>query len=346
MKASASGEHVSERAPLVDLAERVGRAAADALGRAVKQHQRGAWEKPIGQGFADVTFQLDEATEKAVEGWLDQQAKLGPLSLFTEDRGWRHRGPGPQGEPHGLQGFDHGGPRIIVDPVDGTRHLMFDLRPAWCVIGQAGPGPHQPQLAELEHGILAELPDTRSACARRLAASKGTGAVIWTVDSTGNASQPRPLQTDEDDRVDHGYFPFYSYHPDIRAATQTLAGRFFSLLEQEEKASIAHCYDDQYIASGGQLALVALGAYRMVCDPRPLLAARRDKPTQTAKPYDLAGAVLVAREAGAVVTDLNGRQLDTPLDGQSEVGFCAFHNAASAKRLWPHLARAIHEDSH
>lgn len=342
MKASASEDLASERAPLVDLAERIAAAAAQALGQAAQRGQLSDWGRPVGRGHADVTFGLDVATEAAVEAWVDEQARIRPLSVFTEDRGWRHRGPGPNGEASELDGFDHGGPRIIVDPVDGTRHLMFDLRPAWCIIGQAGPGPDQPYLAELEHGVLAELPDTRAACARRLAASKGAGALQWTVATSRDASAPEPLTVDHDDRVDHGYFPFYAYHPDVRAATQTLAGAFFERLQSEEAATIAHCYDDQYIASGGQLALLALGTYRMVCDPRPLLAARRGRPTQTAKPYDLAGAVLVAREAGSIVTDLMGSDLNVPLDGRTEVGFCAFHNAASAARMGPHLQAALH----
>lgn len=331
-------------APLADLAERVAKAASQALSQASQDGLLADWGRPVGVGHGDVTFSIDAATEAAVSIWLDERARTGPLSLFTEDAGWRHLGPGkqgPGGPPIPLPGFDHGGPRLILDPVDGTRHLMFDLRSAWCVAGQAGPGPSEPTLAELEHGVLAELPDTRAALARRLAASRGTGAVQWTVDREGHAGALTPLRTDADNRPDHGYFPFYCYHPDLRAATQELAGRFFASIEAAESAAIAHCYDDQYIASGGQLALLSLGAYRMVCDPRPLLAQRRGRPTQTAKPYDLAGAVLVAREAGAVVTDLAGAELDVPLDGSTEVGFCAFVNPRTQTRLWPHLQRAL-----
>lgn len=332
----------TDRAQLVDLAERVAAAARLALAQAVSQGQMGSWGRPVAQGHSDVTFALDAATEAAVDIWLLEHAKAGPLSLFTEDAGWRHMGPGANSEPAPLPDFNHGGPRIIIDPVDGTRHLMFDLRPAWCVIGQAGPGPGMPQLHELEHAILAELPDTRAARGRRLAASRGAGAVSWAVDASGKRLGPdQPLSTDSDTRPDYGYFPFYGYHPDVRAEIHSLAGAFFERLAEYEQADIAHCYDDQYIASGGQLALLCLGTYRMICDPRPLVSARRGKSTQTAKPYDLAGAVLIAREAGAVVLDLDGKDLDLPLDGCTEVGFAAFANAGTHARLWPHLKAAL-----
>ena len=47
----------------------------------------------------------------------------------------------PPGE---IRPFDHGGPRVVIDPIDGTCHLMNDLRSAWTVIGLAGPGEGQP----------------------------------------------------------------------------------------------------------------------------------------------------------------------------------------------------------
>jgi 3'-phosphoadenosine 5'-phosphosulfate (PAPS) 3'-phosphatase len=130
----------------------------------------------------------------------------------------------------------------------------------------------------------------------------------------------------------------------VRPAITRLGARFFALLEDEENADTSTCFDDQYISSGGQLALIALGTYRMVVEPRALIAQRSGQPTQTCKPYDVAGAVLVAEEAGAIVTDLNGAPLDHPLDATTPVGFCAFHNPATRRRLWPYLMRALESD--
>jgi fructose-1,6-bisphosphatase/inositol monophosphatase family enzyme len=107
-----------------------------------------------------------------------------------------------------------------------------------------------------------------------------------------------------------------------------------------EGARIEHCYDDQYISSGGQLALLALGHYTMVADLRPWLLDPKGHVTQCAKPYDVSGAILCAQEAGCEVTDLKGGPLNMPLDTQTPVGFLAFAGPRTKERLLPHLREA------
>jgi len=295
---------------------------------ALRTGSLGSVARTVGQGAGDATFGLDVATERAVDLWLEEVSAEGCLSLFSEDAGWRHRGPeGP------LEGFDHGGPRVVIDPVDGTRNLMMDLRSAWTVIGLAGPGPDQPRQGQIELGIVAELPDSRARTWRVLSAARGDGCRLE-VDG-----EERALEVDAEPRLDHGYFPFFGFHPQVRPLVARLGADFFSRLESEG-IDTGTCFDDQYISSGGQLALIALGTYRMVVEPRAWLAART-APTQTCKPYDIAGAVLCATEAGAVVTDLAGAPLDHPLDATTPVSFCAFHNPATRERLWPLLEGAL-----
>jgi fructose-1,6-bisphosphatase/inositol monophosphatase family enzyme len=313
---------------LADLAERVRVAARAAMEEALRTDSLGDVYRTVGQGAGDATFGLDLATERAVDLWFEETCATCCLSLFTEDAGWRHRGPqGP------LQGFDHGGPRVVIDPVDGTRNLMMDLRSAWTVIGLAGPGPDQPRQGEVELGIVAELPDSRARAWRILSAVRGGGCRL-AVDG-----EERTLEVDGDARLDHGYFPFFGFHPQVRPLVARLGADVFSRLEAEG-IDTGTCFDDQYISSGGQLALIALGTYRMVVEPRGWIAART-APTQTCKPYDVAGAVLCATEAGALVTDLSGGLLDHPLDASTPVSFCAFHNRATRERLWPHLEAAL-----
>ncbi len=300
--------------------------------------------RPASVGAGDVTFGIDVAAEEATSAWLLDEARRGPLSVLTEDMGWRHLGPGPTpgDAPVELAGFDHGGPRIAIDPIDGTRNLMFDLRGAWTVVSYAGPGAVAPRLADVTIGIVSELPDTRGAYYRALTAVRGAGCTA-AVRGLGDDLVHRDgaLLVDRSERADHGYFPFFGYHPEQRAALQRLAGDFFARLAAHESADIAHCYDDQHISSGGQLALLALGHYRMVVDARRLWNERRGVRLQTAKPYDIAGAVLVAREAGAIVTRTDGGQLDFPLDVTTPVEFVGFHNPATGARLWPHLEAAL-----
>jgi len=327
---------------LVELSDRVREAVRGALLRAVEHGSLDELARPAGEGAGDVTYGIDVPAERALDGWLEERAREGPLSLLTEDTGWRHRGPDGRGGTSRLEGFGHGGPRIAVDPIDGTRVLMADLRPAWSVIAFAGPGDRQPQLSETEAGVLAEIPDSRAAAFRRLAAVRGGGCGLEErrLDD-GTLLRRRRLEADRDDRAERGFFPFFRYLPGQRPGIARVEAAFFDRLERQEHAEVRTCFDDQYLSNGAQLALLALGTYRMIADLRAYLAARSGRPTLASKPYDVAGAILVAREAGCVVEQADGTALDFPIDVTTPVSFVGWANAATARRLRPHLSGAL-----
>jgi fructose-1,6-bisphosphatase/inositol monophosphatase family enzyme len=293
---------------------------------------------------------------------------------LSEESGWRHVGPDGRGGTVALAGFDHGGPRIVVDPIDGTRNLMTDVRSAWSVIGLAASGASTPMLADIELGVVSEIPDSRAGAYRRLSARRGERCVaeLCSLERSGFAhvrgelsSAPiehasagrerspsacdserssgardtgsgallarRELDNGDEVRLDHAYFPFFKYMPDMRL--ERIAAR--------EGADVRNCYDDQYISNGGQLALLALGTYRMIADVRAHLARLRGRPTLTSKPYDVAGAIVCARAAGCVITAADGSELAFPIDTETPVSFVGWVNAATERRLAPHLAAAM-----
>jgi len=296
----------------------------------------------VSEGAGDVTFALDSVAEAGVTAWLQREGARRPLSLMTEDAGWRHVGPGPDGSTVALPGFDHGGPRIALDPIDGTRNVMHDVRSAWIVVSVAGPGPGAPRYGDLEYGVVSELPDTRTHVARELTARRGRGAELEVLDLEGGAAAARrPIRTDGERRLDGGYFPFFGFHPALRPHVQRLGADVARRVAAAHGADPSRMFDDQYISSGGQLALLALGHYRAVVDPRGVVGQRVGDPQQTCKPYDMAGAALVAEEAGCVVRAPDGAPLDFELDTTTTVDFAAFHNAATAEAMGPHLAAAL-----
>ena len=327
---------------LEDLAERLRRCARRTMSDAIDGPGLGSVSRPVSDGAGDTTFGIDAAVEAELDDWFEQRARLAPLSVLTEDAGWRHRGPDGAEGTRDLPGFDHGGPRICVDPVDGTRHLMLDHRAAWAVIALAGPGEGVPHQRNALAACIQELPDSRARVARRLSARRRTGTVLVEMDvSSGEILRSRPLRVDEDNRLDHGYLPFFAFHPDLREEVARVAFNFFARIEKEEGVELAHCYDDQYICNAGQLALTVLGTYRMVVDPREFIASRRGLPAQTTKPYDVAGAILCAEEAGAPITNLEGTELDFPWDVETPLSFAAFANRATRDRALPHLLATL-----
>ncbi len=331
---------------LLRLAGRIRTAARDALTTAVESGRLDDLMRPHEQGAGDVTYGIDVPTETVLTDWLTETARVAAVSLLTEDAGWRHAGPDGRGGVRRLDGFAHGGPRVVVDPIDGTRNLMADVRSAWTVIGACPAGDAPPRQRDVALGVLTEIPDSRGAIAREMWAASGRGARSRSVRLADGATvREGALRCDASDRADHGYFPFFRYMADLRPAIARIEADFFARLERAEGAEVRNCYDDQYISNGGQLALLALGKYRMIADLRAHLALVRGSPTLTSKPYDISGAVLVAREAGCVVTSGDGSELDFPLDVTTPIGFVGWHNAATRARLEPHLRAALLADA-
>jgi fructose-1,6-bisphosphatase/inositol monophosphatase family enzyme len=329
---------------LLELSDRLRRAARGALLRAIEAGDEASLWRQAGQGAGDVTYGIDVPAEQVLGAWLEEMARSSPLSLLSEETGWRHMGPAPRGGTVELAGFDHGGPRIVVDPIDGTRNLMTDLRSAWSVIGLAGAGAGPPRMADMVLGVLSEIPDSRAAEYRRLSASRGSPCRFEQRDlDDDDLVAERALDNGSEVRLDHAYFPFFKYMADMRPEIAAIEARFFARMAEHERADIRNCYDDQYISNGGQMALLALGSYRMIADLRADLARRRGRPTLTSKPYDIAGAVICARAAGAVITAVDGSELDFPIDTETPLSFVGWVNRATSRRLAPHLAAALTE---
>ena len=232
----------------------------------------------------------------------------------------------------------------MLDPVDGTRNLMNDLRSAWSVIAAAGPGSAKPRLADVRYGLVAELSTSRES-QRRVLSARRAGPCRFELLELGQATdrvcRDQMLVADDDDRADHGYFPFFRFRPEERPIIARVEADFFARLSRHEAAAIETCFDDQYITSGGQLMLLAFGTYRMVCDLRATVADAQGRRTITSKPYDVAGAIVVAESAGCRITAPDGSALDFPLDTHTPVAFVGWANTATERRLTPHFRAAL-----
>ena len=99
-------------------------------------------------------------------------------------------------------------------------------------------------------------------------------------------------------------------------------------------------FDDQYIATGGQMAELIRGHDRFCCDVRPLtdeIAQSHGFPPSTVcHPYDMAG-MLVAEQAGVIVCDPRGSSLDAPFDVTTPIGWCGYAN----RQLYRTISRIV-----
>ena len=235
----------------------------------------------------DTSFQIDLLAEKALDEFLE--AENIPLALFTEDRGLVHYGTG---EPRGL---------LVVDPIDGTRPALAGLESACVSVALADYGP-RPCLGDVRIGCLMELRG-----ATTFVAERGRGAVI---SHHPRIKRPRPSDTDRPEQM------FWCFELVGRPPIETM-----EILEPLVMASgleagmflLSSCtYCISRILLGQLDAYVDIGA-RLLAD----LPGTREKFLEAGKgrvvclfPYDIAAAVLVAREAGCTVTDASGRLLD------------------------------------
>ena len=61
---------------------------------------------------------------------------------------------------------------VIVDSIDGTRGLMYDKRPAWCLAAAA---PRGGSLRDVVAAAMTELPTTKQGLADQLSGTRGSG---------------------------------------------------------------------------------------------------------------------------------------------------------------------------
>jgi myo-inositol-1(or 4)-monophosphatase len=238
----------------------------------------------------DVTFAIDEGAEAELESWLAEHAPQ--LAFYSEDRGL----VAPADARHVL----------VVDPIDGTRPAMAGLESACVSVAAAPLGDGEPLMGDVEAASIVEVKSGRGFHAVRGGGVRpdGVGAIV------------SPSPNTALDRM------FWTYGFRGRPARMTVE----VLGDLIDGASVggatfelgSACFDSMCVLTG------QLDAY---VEPGPRLIA--EIPSARAEfervgrghvlnnsPYDLAAAVLILEEGGAVVTDAAGRTLrDRPLLG-------------------------------
>lgn len=292
------------------------------------------WSRTVRDGAGDTIFGIDAAVEDLL---LDHCARWGDEQHFVllaeglDDGGVEFGRPGRGGAPF----------RLLVDPVDGTRGLMFDKRSAFCLMGAAPDRGPDTTLQDIAVAVMTELPTTRQATSDVLWAVRGQGARGERLDLAGGRARELPLVPSAATTLRHGFATVDAYFPGGKVLLAELEEAILQRALGPWNPAKAEVYADQYICSGGQLAELALGRDRFVLDVRPL-AHRKLGATSSlcCRPYDLC-AMLIAEEAGCIVCDPFGQPLRAPLDTTSDVAFAGYANRTLATRLQPIVAEEV-----
>jgi fructose-1,6-bisphosphatase/inositol monophosphatase family enzyme len=234
---------------------------------------------------------------------------------------------------------------IIVDPIDGTRGLMYQKRPGWILTGVVRHQPGrltEPRLSAIELAVQTEIPLVKQHLSDELWAVRGQGAKATRVNRLSGSSRPLSLRPSTSATIAHGFAMISRFFPGIRTELAAIDDEIVGSVLGPPQPGKAQLFEDQYISSGGQLYELMAGHDRFVADLRPLFERRRGNggPALCCHPYDLC-TELIARELGVIVTDECGRTLDATLDITSDVTWVGYANAQIRQLIEPVLQQAL-----
>ena len=286
----------------------------------------------------DTIYAVDRVSETALVHGLTEIAREEPLVLVAEGL--------PAGGltlPAGTRDADCRW-RLLVDPIDGTRGLMYQKRPAWILTGVApnrGPGT---RLCDIVLAVMTEIPLLKQHLADQLWAVRGEGVEARRVDRLTGRATPLVVRPSQATTIAHGFASVSRFFPGARDVLAAIDDEIVAEVLGPATAGKAGCFEDQYLSTGGQLYELMAGHDRFIADVRPLLTpvlASRGLPRPLCcHPYDLC-AMLVAEEAGVMLTDAAGSALDAPFDLDADVAWVGYANGRLRARVEPALLGAL-----
>jgi fructose-1,6-bisphosphatase/inositol monophosphatase family enzyme len=291
-----------------------------------------------GDAAGDTTYVVDRVSEATLVDGLAEVARDEPIWLMAE----------------GLQGGGLALPRgtaeddcvwrVLADPIDGTRGLMFQKRPAWILTGVAPNAGRATRLRDIVLAVQTEIPLLKQHLSDQLWAVRGEGANAVRQDRLRASRESLRLRPSRSGSPAHGFATVVRFFPGARDVLAAIDDEVATAVLGPPVAGKAACFEDQYASTGGQLYELMAGHDRFIADLRPLvrdvLSRRGLALPLCCHPYDLCTA-LIAEELGVVVTDEHGRALDAPFDLDADVAWVGYANAALRERMEPALRAAL-----
>lgn len=235
--------------------------------------------------------------------------------------------------------------RIIADPIDGTRCLMYQKRSGWILTGVAPNCGEGTTLADIELAVQTEIPLIKQHLSDCLWARRGNGAFAERHNRITGERTSLLLRPSNAAGIADGFCSitrFFSGGRDTLAAIDDEIA--LKATGPDRQPGKAYCFEDQYLSTGGQLYELMMGHDRFLADIRPLLssllAAQAVPLSLCCHPYDLC-TELIARESGVIVTDALGGNLAAPLDLEANVSWAGFANATIHALIEPILTEAL-----
>lgn len=292
----------------------------------------------------DTIFAIDRVSEERLVAFFEREiAPTRSLILIAEGLPDVGFGEGALVLPRGLSP-DDAEARILVDPIDGTRSYMYQKRSAWILTGVAPNRGPQTRLSDIELAVQTEIPLVKQHLSDELWAFRDEGAHAERYNRLTGERRPLTLHPSGATSVAQGFASISRFFPGVREELAAIDEEIILGALGPVRVGKTHCWEDQYICTGGQFYELIAGHDRFIADLRPLmepLLARRGLALGICcHPYDVASA-LIAEEAGVFLTDGFGAPLDAPLSVRGDVAWAGYANAAIKAQIEPLLLQAL-----
>jgi fructose-1,6-bisphosphatase/inositol monophosphatase family enzyme len=226
--------------------------------------------------------------------------------------------------------------RIIVDPIDGTRGLMYQKRSAWILTGIAPNRGDKTSLQDIVAAVQTEIPLIKQHLSDQAWAVKGRGATAERHNRLTGKSTPLLLRPSSSGTIAHGFSTISRFFPGSRPVLAAIDDEIVEGALGPVTPGKAHCFEDQYISSGGQMYELMSGKDRFIADLRPLMSGLGI----CCHPYDVCTA-LIASELGVLLTDASGQPLNPPLNVEADVAWAGYANEQIRRQVEPLLQAAL-----
>lgn len=285
----------------------------------------------------DTIYAVDRVSEELLIDVLREEARSEPLVLIAE---------GIEGGalvlPEGAAA-EEAQWRIIVDPIDGTRGIMYQKRSAWILSGIAPNKGPQTGLRDIVAAVQTEIPLVKQHLSDQLRAVRGAGVTAERFNRFSGERRPLQLQPSQSDSIAHGFAMISRFFPGGRDVLADLDDALMQRVLGPPQPGKAQCFEDQYASSGGQFYELMCGHDRFNADLRPLLEVIHNERGMRGgiccHPYDVC-TLLIAEELGVIVTDDHGQALDAPLNLDADVCWIGYAN----QTIRGQLETVLHEE--
>ncbi len=302
-----------------------------------EQLSRIVGDNVVGDG--DLVFAIDRVSEAELIDFVTAEiASVEPVVLVAEGLAG-----GETVLPAGASEADCCW-RLIVDPIDGTRPLMYQKRSAWILTGVARNRGPETNLGDIQLAVQTEIPLLKQHLCDQLWAIRGLGASAERVNILTDERKPLTLQPSTAESIQYGYAAISRFFPGMRDVLASIEDELIAQVLGPMPPGGTLTFEDQYPSTGGQLYSLLSGADRFLADFRPLMkplaAARGENMGHCCHPYDIC-TLLIAEELGVAITNPRGEPLDAPLDVHTDVAWVGYANAGIQQQVEPGLRKVL-----